>query len=139
MYPPLIATYFHERRSNREMVAIPRVTQPKPARNPAVAPQLAVVFGSARNAARFAAMRSANRRDRPKILGMLDLLSSASLRLLTDIQGRPNSAFEYQRPPIRKVETAAATTASQLMCIEVSPGKCINCTSRIGHSEEFVL
>src|SRR5580704_2448605 len=108
--------YFQERRSNSAIVAIASATHPKPARKPAVAPQLAVVFGSARNAARFAAMITAKTSDRPKILTILPLARSASSRLFTDIQARPNKAFEYQRPPRTKVETAAATTASQLMC-----------------------
>src|SRR5271169_203806 len=99
--------YFQDRRSNSAMVAIPSATQPNPARKPAVAPQAALVFGSARKAARFAAMIMAKMSARPKILIMLLLARSASLKLLTAIQARPNRTGEYQRPPIRKVETAA--------------------------------
>ena len=39
MNPPLIKMYFHERRSNKAMIAKISVDQPKPARKPAVAPQ----------------------------------------------------------------------------------------------------
>src|ERR1022692_3660269 len=116
MYPPLIRMYFQERRSNRAMVAMASATHPKPARKPAAAPQTAVVLGSARKAARFAAMITAKISDKPKILIMLLLAKSASERLLTDIQARPNKALEYQSPPRTKVETAAARTASQLIC-----------------------
>src|ERR1022692_323641 len=116
--------YFQERRSNRAMVAIPSATQPKPARNPAVAPHEALVLGSARKAARFAAMITAKTRARPKIFIILLFARSASVRLLTDIHARPNRAGEYQSPPSAKVETAAARTASQLMCgIEASPSE----------------
>src|SRR5271166_5247617 len=104
------------------MVAMASATQPKPARKPAVAPQTAVVFGSARKAARFAAMITAKISDRPKILAMLPLAKSASDKLLADIHAEPNKALEYQSPPRRKVETAAASTASQLICgMEHSP------------------
>src|ERR1700733_3900836 len=108
--------YFQERRSNKAIVAIPSATHPNPARKPAVAPQAAVVFGSARKAARFAAMITAKTNARPKIMAMLLLARSASLRLLADIQARPNRAFEYHSPPSTKVETAAARTANQLIC-----------------------
>src|SRR5580704_7117338 len=108
--------YFHERRSNRPIVAMASVTQPKPARKPAVAPHTAVVLGSARNAARFAAMITAKISDSPKILSILLLAKSVSEKLLADIQARPNKALEYQSPPSTKVETAAARTASELMC-----------------------
>src|SRR5580658_726046 len=105
--------YFHDRRSNSAIVPSPNVTQPKPARKPAVAPQVALVLGSARNAAKFADINSAKTNDRPKILAILLLFRSSCVKLLADIQARPNKAGEYQSPPIRKVETAAATTASQ--------------------------
>src|ERR1700722_18000313 len=114
--------YFQERRSNRAMVAIPRATHPKPARNPAVAPHAALVLGSARKAARFADIMSAKIKERPKIFAMLLLARSSPVKLLTDIQARPNNAGEYQSPPSTKVETAADRTASQLRCgIESSP------------------
>src|SRR5277367_2661328 len=115
-YPPLIRMYFHERRSNKAMVAIPRATHPKPARNPAVAPQTALVFGSARNAARFADIISAKRNERLKIFAILLLARSSLVKLLTDIQARPNIAGEYQSPPSTNVEAAADRTASQLRC-----------------------
>src|SRR5271155_1406005 len=91
--------YFHERRSNRAIVAIARATQPKPARKPAVAPQAALVLGSARKAARFAAMITSKSSARPKIFVILPLAKSASVRLLTDIHARPNKTGEYQSPP----------------------------------------
>src|SRR5580693_9642319 len=98
------------------MVAMASATQPKPARKPAVAPQTAVVLGPARKAARFAAMITAKISVKPKILNMLLLPKSASERLLADIQAWPNKALEYHSPPRTKVETAAATTASKLIC-----------------------
>src|ERR1700689_1705790 len=97
--------YFHARRPTSAIVAMDRATQPKPARNPAVAPQEAVVLGSARKAARFAAMITAKSSDRPKIFAMLPLAKSASERLLADIQALPNKALEYQSPPTTKLET----------------------------------
>src|SRR5215831_18444434 len=109
-------TYFSERRSKREMVAMPSVTQPKPARNPAVAPQLALVLGSARKAARLMAITSAKTKARLKIFAMFDFARSSWFSWLTDIQARPKSAGEYQSPPSTNVEIAAASTASQLMC-----------------------
>src|ERR1700678_3819505 len=122
MYPPLMSTYCQERRSNSAMVAMESATQPKPARKPAAAPQEAVAFGSARNAARFAAMITEKTSDRPKIFAILFLAKSASERLFADIQARPNKALEYQSPPRTKLETAAVSTASQLICgIKSSP------------------
>src|ERR1700678_2933554 len=116
MYPPLISMYFQERRSNSAMVAMESATQPKPTKKPAVAPQEAVVLGSARNAARFAAMITEKTRDRPNVLAILRWAKSASERLLADIQARPNRALEYQSPPRAKLDTAAVSTASQLIC-----------------------
>src|SRR5580698_4597784 len=113
IYPPLISTYFHGRRSNSAMVPSLSVTQPKPARKPAVAPHAGVVLASARNAARFADINSAKIKDSPKTLAMLLLFRSSCVKLLADIQARPNNAGEYQSPPITNVETAAAKTASQ--------------------------
>src|SRR5271165_5259096 len=105
--------YFHDRRSNSAIVPSPSVTQPKPARKPAVAPHTALVLGSARNAAKFADINNPKMNDKPKILAVLLLFKSSCVNLLADIQARPNKAVEYQSPPIRKVDTAAATTASQ--------------------------
>src|ERR1700741_2170226 len=108
--------YFHERRSKSAMVATPRVTHPKPARNPAAAPHSGVVFASATNAARFADLSNAKTNVRPKIFGRLPRLRSSWVKLLVDIHARPKRAGEYQRPPIANVETAAARTASQFRC-----------------------
>src|ERR1035441_5770610 len=114
--------YFHDRRSNSAIVPSPSVTQPKPARKPAVAPHDALVLGSARNAAKFADINSAKMNERPKILPILLLFRSSCVKLLADIQTRPNNAGEYQSPPIRKVETAAGTPASQFKWGIVPPG-----------------
>src|ERR1700752_1103817 len=105
--------YFHDLRSNRLMTPSPRATHPKPARKPAVAPQAAVVLGSARNRARLAAMSSEKMNEKPKILPVLPFCRSGSVNQHSAIQERPKRAGEYHSPPRTKVEIAAATTASQ--------------------------
>ena len=47
----------------------------------------------------------------PKIFAAPPLDRSASVKPLTDIHPRWNITGEYQRPPMTKVETAAARTA----------------------------
>lgn len=60
-YPPLMRKYFPDRCSKNEIAHRAMAANPNPARNPAVAPQLAVVDSSPRNAARLYAMTSAAR------------------------------------------------------------------------------
>ena len=46
MEPPLTSAYLHGRCSNRDTTPIPNAIQPKPARNPALAPPSQVAMGS---------------------------------------------------------------------------------------------
>src|SRR5512146_739480 len=94
------------------MIATASATQPKPASNPAVAPHQAVVFGSARNIARFAAMSNENTNDSPNTFAIFGGRSSAR-NPFSVIHALPNSAGEYHNPPRTKVDSAAATTAHQ--------------------------
>ena len=86
-----------------------------PARNPAVAPQLVVVVGVAKNAARFADDIRENTAVKPNILALLPFFMSSSVSLLSVIQAVPKTFGLYQIPPIAKEDRAATTTAGQLI------------------------
>ena len=91
---------------------IPIVTHPKPARNPAVAPQTTVVLGSFKKKARFMAMITL----RTKLMENVfpgELLGSPAENQLALFQAFPNMKDEDQIPPITNAETAAARTAKR--------------------------
>src|SRR6266568_7407580 len=92
---------------------MPVATQPKPAAKPAAAPNAVVVAGVLRNMARLMDIISVRRKLMPKILAML-VGAGASVKALARCQALPKTAGEYQRPPRRKAETAAARIAQKL-------------------------
>src|SRR4029077_15419717 len=67
--------------------------------------------------ARFADMTSARMNEPPKARALLKPATCSSLNPFTRIQTLPNNTGEYQRPPMRNVEIAAAKTASQLILL----------------------
>lgn len=93
--------------------------QPNPAKNPAVAPQLAVVLSWFRYMARLKAMINENKKVRLNILPMFPFLSVSLLKLFSFIHAFPKRTGEYQRPPIAKAESDAARMANQLS-VEIS-------------------
>src|SRR5579862_4837727 len=109
-------------------MAIPIATQPKPARKPAVAPHTAVVFGSFRNIARLTAMTRLITNVMAKVLG--PAAGGVEPKALAFIHALPNRTGEYQRPPTRKAENAAARIAQRLrVCIDI---RTLTSTSRLG-------
>src|SRR5690606_33742874 len=96
------------------------ITQPTPVSAPAVAPQVVVVSGPLRNAARLAAMTSASTKAMPKMRASPPFMSSL-VRPLVPAHARWNRSGEYHSPPRRKVESAAAVTATQLMSMCLAP------------------
>src|SRR5215475_3086969 len=102
-----MATYFQDFCSNKAIIPSPSATQPNPARKPAVAPQAVLVLGSARNAARFAAISTENKNEKPKVFGRLPVRIWSSDKPTSFCQARPNRIGEYHSPPRTNVETAA--------------------------------
>jgi hypothetical protein len=98
------------------MVPIESITQPNPARNPAVAPQAALVLESFRNIARFAAMINANKNEKPKMTAVFPRLRSSFVNPHALIHAFPKRIGEYHRPPRTNVDTAAAIIANQFKC-----------------------
>src|SRR5471032_2750961 len=90
------------------------VTQQRPAAKPAPTPSIGDGFGP-RNMANTAASTSANTKAPPKINALLPPATSASLSPAAACQALANNA-EYQIPPIRKLNAAAAITANQFTC-----------------------
>src|ERR1700742_3120733 len=107
--------WVHEHFSKKAIIPSPAATHPTPASAPAIIPHKIVVLGSAKNMARFADMTSAKMNDPPKARALLKPATCSSLNPFTRIQTLPNNIGEYQRPPMRNVERAAAKTASQLI------------------------
>lgn len=101
-------------RSNKPIINIAIAIQPNPARNPAIAPQLAVVLLSFKNIARLIDMTRDQRSESPKIFAV-PFFRFASSSLFSRAQIPPKSNGEYQSPPKRKVLNAATITASQLI------------------------
>ena len=95
------------------------VTQPKPAKKPAMAPQEAVVFASLRNSAKLKAITIEKSKVSPKIFGIYLFLRSSGEKWFSFIQAFPKRSGEYQSPPIQKFESAATITANQLT-VEIS-------------------
>src|SRR5262245_2706922 len=89
-------------------------TQSRPAENPTPAPNATDGRGP-RKFAKFQAASSDNTSDTPKIMAMLPLLSFSSVSPVSRCQALPNSTGEYQSPPNTKHDTAATTTAIQLI------------------------
>src|ERR1700752_3445736 len=87
-------------------------TQPTPAATPAPSANPSPGFGP-RNIENKAAVISASTNDIPKIMPWLPFASDAASCPVSRIHALPKSAGEYQRPPRRKLERAAATTAPQ--------------------------
>jgi hypothetical protein len=106
--------YLVDLRSNCPIIKMDIATQPNPARNPAMAPQPAVVPASFKNMPKLNAITNEKRNVRPKILAMFPFFMSSSEKLFSFIHIFPNNAGEYQSPPIRKFDKAATMTAIQL-------------------------
>jgi hypothetical protein len=99
------------------MIAIEKNIQPKPVRNPAISPYAADVFVPM-NIARLKAMMNEKRKDKPKTSRSFRCIKSSLVKLFAAIHGF--SKIEYQRPPIKNVDDAAASIAIQLRCEIVS-------------------
>src|SRR6056297_3575229 len=91
----------------------------------------AITSSGPRNAASTVAATSWRRKDTPKIFGMLPCAARSSVMPEALIQALPNSG-PYQSPPSRNVDTAATTTAIQLIAI-VSPSSKVG-ASPSGHA-----
>src|SRR5947199_5623096 len=89
-------------------MAMPMKHHPKPARNPAVAPQEAVVVGASRNFARLNAITRLSIKLRPKTLPIL-VGGAVSAKPLAARQGLSSTA--YQPPPRTNAEIPATSTA----------------------------
>src|ERR1041384_8111069 len=89
-------------------------THSRPADAPTAVPKTSDGRGP-RKFAKFQAASNASTKDRPKILAMLPFLSCSSVRPVSRCQALPNNTGEYHRPPSTKLDTAATTTAIQLI------------------------
>lgn len=114
-YPLWISIYRTDFRSKTEIIQKANATQPKPTKNPAIAPQEIVVFGSFKNIARLVAMINENKNVEMKIKAFLPFFKSSSRNLFSCIHCLPNNMGEYHKPPIKKFDTAATNTATKLM------------------------
>src|SRR5690349_3281071 len=61
--------------------------------------------------ARFIAAMSDRKKESPKILAIFEPFKFSSVNPFSRIHGLPNTAGEYHRPPIKKVDRAATMTA----------------------------
>ena len=113
-YPAWISIYLVDFCSNCPMVKMLIATHPKPAKKPAVAPQLVVVLALFKNMAKLNAITMEKRNVSPKTFAIFPFFMSSSEKLFSAIHIFPKSIGEYQRPPIRKFDNAATTIANQL-------------------------
>src|SRR5947209_17606385 len=90
---------------------MPIATQPKPARNPAVAPHASVVFESFKNIARLKAIT----RLRMKLMANVFAVAAGGslVKPLAFFHSPANRSGEYHSPPTRKAATAAARMAQK--------------------------
>src|SRR5262245_12392646 len=90
------------------------VTQNRPVAKPAPTANPSSGFGP-RNAAKQSAPSSAQTKALPKTTAMLALFAFSSVTPEASIQRFANKAGEYQAPPSKNAETAAAIAANQLI------------------------
>src|SRR5258708_1052489 len=93
-------------------MAMPMATHPKPPRKPAVAPNAVVVLGSLRNMGGLKGISRLSTNVVAKVLG--PARGGFGPKALALIHSLPNRIGEYQRPPMRKAESAAVRIAQRL-------------------------